>query len=146
MIDKLNSAMRASEVAALTKTLKIINAKVVANSQVSKCALIQESAAPIASAPQVQEHVDTADADIGDVDRSFLQVGSLRSKLSFLAKAPPPSVVSEFSRRDRAMKSLAQRSSKLKSPSLEALALRAAADPLLKVKHGGPLVLPPAAT
>ena len=57
------------------------------------------------------------------------------------------------------MKSLAQRSSKLKSPSLEALALRAAADPLLKVqeliqdfieklkvRHGGPLVLPPAAT
>jgi hypothetical protein len=88
MIDKLNSAMRASEVAALTKTLKISNAKVVANSQVSRCALIQESAAPIASASQVQEHVDTADADIGDVDRSFLQVGSLRSKLSFLAKAP----------------------------------------------------------
>merc|ERR1719506_3124961 len=64
---------------------------------------------------------------------SFLQTGSLRNKLTFLAKAPP-SAVSELSRRDKAMASLAQRSSKLKSPILEALVLRSAADPFLKVK------------
>merc|ERR1719326_1857110 len=128
------SAMRASEVAALTKALEIINAKVSANSQVNARALIQESAAPLTSAPQVKDtHVDIADADIGDVALLFLQEGSLRNKLTFLAKASP-SAVSELSRRDKAMASLAQRSSKLKSPILEALVLRAAADPFLKVK------------
>merc|ERR1719230_1580671 len=128
------SAMRASEVAALTKALEIMNAKVAANSQVNARAFIQEAAAPVASAPQVKDtHVDIADADIGDFDMSFLQTGSLRNKLTFLAKASP-SAVSELSRRDKAMASLAQRSSKLKSPILEALVLRAAADPFLKVK------------
>ena len=115
------------------KALDIINAKVVANSRVSKRVLIQESAAPVASALQVQEHVDIADADIGDVDLSFLLVGSLRSKLTFLAKASP-SAVSELSRRDRAMSSLAQRNSKLKSQIREAIMLLAAADPVLKVR------------
>merc|ERR1719326_2671089 len=82
------SAMRASEVAALTKALEIMNAKVSANSQVNARALIQEAASPVASAPQVKDtHVDIAEADIGNVDLSFLQVNSPRNKLAFLAKA-----------------------------------------------------------
>merc|ERR1719386_665139 len=111
-----------------------MNAKVAANSEVNARAFIQEAAAPVASVPQAKDtHVDIADADIGDVALSFLQVSSPRNKLVFLAKASP-SAVSELSRRDKAMASLAQRSSKLKSPILEALVLRAAADPFLKVK------------
>merc|ERR1719231_1243466 len=128
------SAMRASEVAALTKALEIINAKVKDNSNVNARALIQEAAPPVVSAPQTKDtHVDVADADIGNIDLSFLQISSPRNKLSFLAKASP-SAMSELSRQDKAMASLAQRSSKLKSPILEALVLRSAAGPFLKVK------------
>ena len=43
------SAMRASEVAALTKALEIITAKVADNSQVNKRAFLQEAARPVAA-------------------------------------------------------------------------------------------------
>merc|ERR1719171_2045102 len=69
------SSMRASEVAALTKALDIIKAKVQGNdASANKRALLQVSQAPVQKAAPVQKNV--GDADIWDVSASFLQVGS----------------------------------------------------------------------
>merc|ERR1719498_12011 len=121
------SAMRASEVAALTKALEIINAKVADNSKVNKRALLQESAQPTALKAKAIEESDIEAVPV----LSFLQVSSPRSKISFLAKK---AVVPQQDRQNRALSNLAQKSQKLKSAILMSLVMRAAADPFVKVK------------
>merc|ERR1719456_1967875 len=54
--------------------------------------------------------------------------------MSFLAKKASVVASDPQARRDRALQTLATRSQKLKSPVLAALAMKAAADPFLKVK------------
>jgi len=129
------SSMRSSEVTALTKALDIITAKVQGNdASANKRALLQVGkAAPVQKASSgADAHVDVADADIGSL--SFLQVGSPRQQMSFLAKKAAVGANDPQDRRDRALRTLATRSQQLKSPILAALAMKAAADPFLKVK------------
>merc|ERR1719428_719961 len=129
------SSMRSSEVTALTKALDIITAKVQGNdASANKRALLQVGkAAPVQKASSGAEaHVDVADADIGSL--SFLRVGSPRQQMSFLAKKAAVGANDPQDRRDRALRTLATRSQQLKSPILAALAMKAAADPFLKVK------------
>merc|ERR1719428_1103185 len=129
------SSMRSSEVTALTKALDIITAKVQGNdASANKRALLQVGkAAPVQKASSgADAHVDVADADIGSL--SFLRVGSPRQQMSFLAKKAAVGANDPQDRRDRALRTLATRSQQLKSPILAALAMKAAADPFLKVK------------
>merc|ERR1719265_2668615 len=121
------SSMRASEVAALTKALEIINAKVKDNSQVNKRAAFVQAVV----APKVQPIKAHVDVEAFDVALAFLQVSSPRSKINFLAKK---AVVPEQDRQNRALSNLAQKSTKLKSAVLMSLVMRAAADPFVKVK------------
>merc|ERR1719409_478238 len=120
------SAARNGEVAALTKALEIISAKVKGNEQ-ARAALIQSGNAPTqAKVSEVHDDV----MDVEDLHVSFLQVGSPRRQISFLSKA----LADPQARKDRALTGLAQRSMQLKSPILSALVMRAGADPFLKVK------------
>jgi len=144
------SQMRGEEVTALTAALKIIKGRVQANSAVNKRAFVQHDddyvGAPdiAADARALKVPVEKADArsdadeaDMGDVDLSFLQVSKPRAKIASLVRASS-SLTTETSqqaaRKDRVVQSLVASGSKLKSAILSSLAMRVAADPFLKVK------------
>merc|ERR1719327_1966648 len=144
------SKMRAEEVTALTAALKIITGKVKANAVVNKRAFVQHDdeyvgAPDIAAdvkalkAPEKKQDARTSveDDDVGDVDLSFLQVGSPRLKIASLVKQASTVSTSESqqaAQKDKVVSILVAKSKKLGSAVLASLAMRVAADPFLKVK------------
>jgi hypothetical protein len=130
------SSMRAGELAALTKALEIITAKVVDNSAVvvpAAGALLQTVGR---SASQKAEAAgqDLPDLHFEDEGLSFLQVSNPRQKLRLVSQRVAPHAISASARRDRALQLLADKSTQLRSTVLTSLVFKAGADPFTKIK------------
>merc|ERR1719161_2424592 len=136
------SKMRAEEVTALTAALKIIKGKVKANAVVNKPTFVPHDdeyvGAPDIAAdvkalktPEKKEDARNAvdDDDVGDVDLSFLQVGSPRHKIASLVKQAATVSTSESqqaAQKDKVIKVLVDKSKKLIQDLIERLVTEAA--------------------
>jgi len=125
------STMRAGEVAALTKAIDVIRNG--AKASEGKRALLLQTDVKT-SDKKIEAGHSAEEADIEDVDLSFLQKGGLRKQLIGLAqKVVVKSAVSAL-RRDNAISNLVDTAKRIKSTMLITLAMKIQADPFLKVK------------
>merc|ERR1719162_2829757 len=127
------SQMRQDELTALTTALTIVK-NGVAGATSEKTVRLVQSAAKVSPHSTVVDDSSTDDDTEDEEDLSFVQLSSPRAKLSLVATGATKFLQSSDSPRDRVIALLKAKSPQLDSPVLAALAMKAAADPFVKIK------------